>query len=364
MTPSGRLGRCQVLRRPQPTPGRSPVGARRIGVAGVRSASLHGNGGDMPLGQGAGRSVHLGGPARRIAALVAVTAGLALTACGVSQAGSATRSHPATDPSPLPASGPDPTAPPPGPAQGRGNLDTFYRIPVKLNPAPPGAIVRSSPIPSTGQLPAGAKAYRVIYHSQSIAGTDVAVSGLIVVPGGPPPVGGFPIASWAHGTTGLAAQCAPSLGSLSSIPYLVPLLKAGMIVAATDYRGPRNPRHPSLPRGSERGPGGAGRGPGRTKPRRRRPPPTAVVVLGYSQGGQAALFAGQIAGSYAPELFVAGVVAIGPVTSLTELAPSVPGADTDPSGLRSHGPVRMVGYLRQPPADIGVHRPRCGPVRR
>ena len=55
-----------------------------------------------------------------------------------------------------------------------------------------------------------------------------------------------------------------------------------------------------------------------------------VVVLGLLQGGQAALFAGQIAQSYAPELFLAGVVAIGPVTSLTELAPAVPDADTDP----------------------------------
>ena len=59
-----------------------------------------------------------------------------------------------------------------------------------------------------------------------------------------------------------------------------------------------------------------------------------VVVLGYSQGGQAALFAGQIAQSYAPELYLAGVAAVAPVTSLTELAPSVPDSHR-PIGTRA-----------------------------
>jgi pimeloyl-ACP methyl ester carboxylesterase len=55
-----------------------------------------------------------------------------------------------------------------------------------------------------------------------------------------------------------------------------------------------------------------------------------VVVVGYSQGGQAALFAGQIGEVYAPELYLAGIAAIAPVTSLTQPAPAVPGPGTDP----------------------------------
>ncbi len=49
-----------------------------------------------------------------------------------------------------------------------------------------------------------------------------------------------------------------------------------------------------------------------------------VIIVGYSQGGQAALFASQIADAYAPELFIAGVAALAPVTSLDQLAPATP----------------------------------------
>ncbi len=42
-----------------------------------------------------------------------------------------------------------------------------------------------------------------------------------------------------------------------------------------------------------------------------------VVILGFSQGGQAALFASQIAPTYAPDLLVAGAAAAAPVTSST-----------------------------------------------
>ena len=41
-----------------------------------------------------------------------------------------------------------------------------------------------------------------------------------------------------------------------------------------------------------------------------------VVVIGRSQGGQAALFAGELAASYAPELDVLGVVAAAPLSTL------------------------------------------------
>jgi pimeloyl-ACP methyl ester carboxylesterase len=49
-----------------------------------------------------------------------------------------------------------------------------------------------------------------------------------------------------------------------------------------------------------------------------------VALVGFSQGGQAALFAGQLAPSYAPQLFIVGVVSEAPVTSLFALASSVP----------------------------------------
>jgi pimeloyl-ACP methyl ester carboxylesterase len=151
----------------------------------------------------------------------------------------------------------------------------------------------------------------------------------VVGPGGRPPAGGFPIVSWAHGTTGLGDQCAPSLDGLGSISYLTPLLERRMIVVATDYQGLGTPGgYPYL----------VGQSEGQNVLDAARAAQALVgtaasndvVVIGYSQGGQAALFAGQIAQSYAPDLFLAGVVAVGPVASIAELAPATPSGRPDP----------------------------------
>ena len=55
-----------------------------------------------------------------------------------------------------------------------------------------------------------------MYHSQSIQGKDIPVTGLIAVPTTPPPAGGYPVVSWAHGTSGIADTCAPSLNPTST----------------------------------------------------------------------------------------------------------------------------------------------------
>ncbi len=198
-----------------------------------------------------------------------------------------------------------------------------------MPPASPGTLIRSEPIAVGPGLPAGTTAYRILYHSESPDGADVAVSGTVVVPGGPPPPTGRPIVTWAHGTTGVAASCAPSLQGISSIPYLAQLLAMGTIVAATDYAGLGAPGlDPYLVGLSEahsvldaaraaRDLVGSGAS-------------DAVLVLGYSQGGQAALFAGQIAPTYAPDLFLTGAVALAPVAKVTELFPRTLGSTPDP----------------------------------
>ncbi len=149
-------------------------------------------------------------------------------------------------------------------------------------------------------------------------------SGYIVVPGGTAPTGGYPILSWAHGTTGFAGICAPSLftsqGGVG--PYLVPglsdYLKAGFVVAATDYEGLGTPGiHPYLLGASE------GRGVLDAARAARRLPglhtSSTVMIYGHSQGGQAALFAGELAPTYAPDLHIAGVVAAAPATGLSTI---------------------------------------------
>ena len=128
-----------------------------------------------------------------------------------------------------------------------GALASFYRPPSPLPYAPAGT---DHPQPGADPgpgLPPGTRAYRVLFHSTSDSRGDLAESGVVVVPGGRPPAGGFPIVSWAHGTTGVASGCAPSVTGTSSIPDLAALLKHREIVAATDYRGLGAPgQHPYL----------------------------------------------------------------------------------------------------------------------
>jgi pimeloyl-ACP methyl ester carboxylesterase len=88
-------------------------------------------------------------------------------------------------------------------------------------------------------MPAGVNAQRIIYHSQDAEGHDVTSSAVVLIPPGPAPQNGWPLIVWAHGTSGVARQCAPSL--MKNLYYgqevLYPFLKAGFAVVAVDYRG-------------------------------------------------------------------------------------------------------------------------------
>ena len=84
--------------------------------------------------------------------------------------------------------------------------DEFYTPPKPLAKAKPGTIIRSTPIAA----PAGAYAWKILYHSRAVDGKDIAVSGVVVAPTGPAPRGGRVVVTWAHGGVGLADSCAPS----------------------------------------------------------------------------------------------------------------------------------------------------------
>src|ERR1035437_9912959 len=53
------------------------------------------------------------------------------------------------------------------------------------------------------------------------------------------------------------------------------------------------------------------------------------IIFGHSRGAQAAVVAGQISHLYAPDLFVVGVVAVAPVSNVSEFVPAVPGRNPD-----------------------------------
>lgn len=215
-----------------------------------------------------------------------------------------------------------------GPAVARGG-EGFYAVPDPLPKASPGTIIRSEAIAA----PAKAKAWRVLYHSETVAGEDIAVSGVIVAPAGKAPKGGRPVVAWAHGTTGLADACAPSKARkvASQLPYVEDMVDAGYVVAATDYEGLGTPGlHPYLVGESEgRGVLDAARA---ARNLDRTGAGKDTVVFGHSQGGHAALFAGELAAQYAPEQRLLGVAAAAPAADLDVILPAA-GAISQASGF-------------------------------
>ena len=181
----------------------------------------------------------------------------------------------------------------------------------------PGDLIRSEPLASP--LP-GAAAWKILYVSTGLDGEPIDVSGVVIAPTLPAPVGGRPVVAWAHPTTGVARNCAPSIlkGVFDTIPHLSALMALDDVVVATDYPGlgTAGP-HPYLVGESE----------GRAvldSVRAARQIPKAgagsrFAAWGHSQGGHAALFAGQLAKGYAPELTLVGIAAIAPATELEQL---------------------------------------------
>jgi pimeloyl-ACP methyl ester carboxylesterase len=196
-------------------------------------------------------------------------------------------------------------------AQTATELPDFYDVPTVG--APPGAIIRTEPVSVPGL---DGSVQRIMYGSESIRGEAIAVTGIVAVPDTPPPAGGYPVLAWAHGTTGIADACAPSLAAETrSLPLLDELLDQGWLVVATDYEGMGTPgRHPYIVGESE-----ARSVVDSVRAARNLPDlqvSTDYVVWGHSQGGHSAMFALDRAASLAPELDLRGVVAGAPPSQL------------------------------------------------
>ena len=83
----------------------------------------------------------------------------------------------------------------------------FYTPPADLAERAVGSVIWSQPAAPI----AGADVSKILYVSESLAGEPIAVSAMIAVPAQPAPPAGWPIITWAHGTTGSADICAPSV---------------------------------------------------------------------------------------------------------------------------------------------------------
>jgi pimeloyl-ACP methyl ester carboxylesterase len=204
------------------------------------------------------------------------------------------------------------------PKQGPGGA-AFYKPPKHLKGKHGGLIWVRKQTTGNDRLK-GARNELLLYRSKDLSGKVTAVSGSVSIPKGKAPKGGWPIITYAHGTTGAADACAPTKGynkdnlNRYAFPLLQRWIKAGYAVVRTDYDGLGTPGvHQYLVGASE------GRSvldavraarafDGKLSKR--------YVIAGHSQGGHAALFAAAAAPKYLPELKLRGTVAFAPASHL------------------------------------------------
>ncbi|MEI7703896.1 MAG: lipase family protein [Deltaproteobacteria bacterium] len=210
---------------------------------------------------------------------------------------------------------------------------SVYDPPSPLPPGKHGELIWVQHLPT--RIP-NARAWKVLYRSTDIHGAEVPVSGMVIAPRGKAPATGRPVVTFAHGTTGLARACAPSSvadpakdaqmffwpesgdNMDSGVPSLTRMIAAGYVVAATDFSGlgapgfhqyligPTSARNTlDAARAAQQIPdAGAG---------------SRTVILGWSEGGQAAVWAAQIADYAKGPVDVLGAVAVAPVNSAEQI---------------------------------------------
>ncbi|MCZ4560890.1 hypothetical protein O4160_08545 [Rhodococcus sp. IEGM 1401] len=209
-----------------------------------------------------------------------------------------------------------------GGACSSGAVEREYGSVDAPDPIPRGDIVDFAPW-TTDYLPLAdntTSLLRIRYESSSGLDADShTVSAVVAVPVGAPPLGGWPVAAVAHGTTGITQDCAPSSNpGLSGLAATVAaFVDRGYVVIATDYQGLGEPdTHPYLePKTAAYNvidsvraarnlvPGASGR----------------WIAYGGSQGGQAVWAANEESVTYGAGLDLTAVVALSPAADLTAL---------------------------------------------
>jgi acetyl esterase/lipase len=212
-----------------------------------------------------------------------------------------------------------------------------------------GQLIAATPVSAP---PAGMRAWTIAYWTSDAGGRPVRATGMVVAPAGAAPRRPRDVLAWAHGTSGVARQCAPSLapGFWTHSPGLAGVAR-GYVVVAPDYPGLGSDGvHPYL----------VGEDTGRSvldAVRAARAIPAAgagtrLAIWGESQGGHAALWTGQIARRYAPELQLAGVAAAAPPTDLVENVRRVPNKAVG-ALLTAFIGYSWAGHYRAPLATLG-----------
>ena len=106
---------------------------------------------------------------------------------------------------------------------------------------PDGTVLSVAPLDPSLWVPGTGRGYRLTYVSRNGSGAKAATSGEVLLPAGTAPAGGWPVISWAHGTSGLADACAPSrvgpAEKARDFSYLATWMRQGYAFVGTDYAG-------------------------------------------------------------------------------------------------------------------------------
>lgn len=239
-----------------------------------------------------------------------------------------------------------------------GSVNDFYVVPADLAPGRPGELIRYQDVGTDN----GRVTLRVMYHSTDSEGRDRAVTGLVTYPTAKAPKGGWPVVSFAHGTSGIAEQCAPSRWSDEAPSYGV----QGVAVA-TDYigLGPVGEVHSYL--------NGLSEGNAMVDAVRAAQKIPAAHAgrrwfsVGGSQGGHAALWGGERSAAYAPELELLGIAAMAPPAafdqtfgSVDEVVARIIGVMMIYGGVIEHPAIDPATYASAPVAAAsGVLKTGC-----
>jgi pimeloyl-ACP methyl ester carboxylesterase len=223
------------------------------------------------------------------------------------------------------------TSAPPPPANHAPVVKTFDPVfggaaelaPPNLTDDGPGSLVSVEVMHGSEELEdANATYARIVYRSTSgIDDSPTEVSGVVAVPPGVPPKGGWPIISFGHGTTGVMNKCAPS--RFSTLPgngfMMQAMVLNGFAVTMTDYQGlgVQGFYHPFLDAKTF---GNNMIDAVRAARRVGADLSDQWVAFGHSLGGMAAWAAADRAGTYGQGLELMGTLAMAPAADMAGLA--------------------------------------------
>jgi Secretory lipase len=203
------------------------------------------------------------------------------------------------------------------------------------------------------------KAWTVLYQSTAQRGEPDFVTGTVIVPTAAwTGKGARPVVTVGVGTQGIAPQCAPSKQLVAGTEYagaeIIEALKAGYAVDVTDYQGYTNGAIPTYTAGRAEGDAvldivRAARqlpGAGLTES-------NPTYAWGYSQGGQAVGWAGELQSTYAPNVKLSGMADGGVPANLREF-----GAFSGPNTTSGLGILSAIGLgAAYPELKLGTLTP-------